>query len=341
MIIASDGSISGTIGGGLLEAETMRLAREVFTTHCASIKEFHLTGRDAASTDMICGGTQEALIEYMDATDADLLAACKAAMHSEEIRQQGWWIARLPDSEETVTRIPRWFIASDGTITARAGACSTVNLMLQLPREDLLSSVSGETAIMMEVDKAIINLGAPREPQIVSAGKLRFSIDPISNYGTVYIFGAGHVSQKLALLTGMVGFRTVVLDDREEFANRSRFPAAEEIIVLKNNQTAFNEITLDEECYIVIVTRGHLHDKVILKQALNTGAIYIGMIGSKRKREEVYHTLEAEGVSRSRLEEVYSPIGLQIGAESPEEIAVSITAELIQSRVKHIKTKTM
>jgi xanthine dehydrogenase accessory factor len=213
--------------------------------------------------------------------------------------------------------------------------------MLQSPLTGPNNFGSGETAIMMELDKAIINLGAPREPQVVSAGKYRFSIDPLSNYGTVYIFGAGHVSQKLAALTGIVGFRTVVLDDREEFANRSRFPSADEIIVLKDNQTAFDEFTLDEESYIVIVTRGHLHDKTILKQALNTGAIYIGMIGSKRKREEVYHALEAEGVSQTRLDAVHSPIGLQIGAESPEEIAVSITAELIQMRVKHLKTKTM
>jgi xanthine dehydrogenase accessory factor len=339
MIVAADGSISGTIGGGLLEAETMLKARDVFTTRCASIKEFHLTGKDAAATDMICGGTQEALIEFMDSSDADLLAAYKAALQCEETRQQGWWITRLSGLDDNAASLPRWFIASDGTITARARTSSTINLMLQLPREDLQSSGRGEPAILMELDKAIINLGAPREPQVVTAGTYRFSIDPLSNYGTVYIFGAGHVSQKLAALTFMVGFRTVVLDDREEFANRSRFPTANEIIVLKDNQTAFEEITLDAESYIVIVTRGHLHDKTILNQALKTGAVYIGMIGSKRKREEVYRALKAEGVNQTRLEAVHSPIGLQIGAESPEEIAVSITAELIQTRVKHLKSR--
>lgn len=339
MIITAEGSISGTIGGGLLEAETMRIAGEVYTTRYAMVKEFLLTGKDAASTDMICGGRQEVLVEYMDAADKDLLAAYKGSLHIEETRQHGWWIARLPKSGETIIHLPRWFISADGTVTARAGASAMINLSLQTHQIGNKDSSLVESEIIMEVDKVILNLGNPREPQVISAGDTRFSIDPLAIYGTVYIFGAGHVSQKLASLTSMVGFRTVVLDDRVEFANRTRFPGANEIVVLKDIQTAFDEIDLDAESYIVIVTRGHLHDQIILKQALKTMAVYIGMIGSKRKREEIYRSLEAEGISKASLEAVHSPIGLQIGAESPEEIAVSITAELIQARVRHLQTK--
>lgn len=339
MIITAEGSISGTIGGGLLEAETMRIAGEVLNTHRVMVKEFLLTGKDAASTDMICGGRQEVLVEYMDAADKDLLAAYKSALHTEETRQLGWWIAQLPNSGDNVIHLPRWFISADGTVTARAGASVMINLSLQSHQMGNLDPTLVESEIVMELDKVIFNLGNPREPQVISAGDTRFSIDPLSIYGTVYIFGAGHVSQKLASLTNMVGFRTVVLDDRVEFANQTRFPGADEIIVLKDNQTAFEEIDLDPESYIVIVTRGHLHDQVILKQALKTKAVYIGMIGSKRKREEIYRSLEAEGISKASLEAVHSPIGLQIGAESPEEIAVSITAELIQARVRHLQTQ--
>ena len=339
MIISADGSISGTIGGGLLEAETMRIAGEVFTTRYAMVKEFLLTGKDAASTDMICGGRQEILVEYMDADDKDILAAFKAALQIEETRQHGWWIAQLPNPGETIIHLPRWFISADGTVTARAGASVMINVSLQTRPMGTKATDLAESEIVMEVEKAILNLGNPREPQVISAGDTRFSIDPLAIYGTVYIFGAGHVSQKLASLTGMVGFRTVVLDDRVEFANQTRFPGANEIIVLKDNQKAFEEIDLDPESYIVIVTRGHLHDQVILKQALKTNAVYIGMIGSKRKREEIYRSLEAEGISKASLAAVHSPIGLQIGAESPEEIAVSITAELIQARVMHLKTR--
>lgn len=334
MIIYSDGRVTGTIGGGLLEAKTISAARDVFKNHIPILREFLLTGKDAASTDMICGGRQEALIEFMDAADHDLLSAFNAANLVETTRQKGWWICQLPSpSEPELSCVPRWFIAADGTVTSRPGACATTNVMLQLSQGD---DQTHGSAILLEVDKAVVNMGYPREAIVTKVGNHRFSIDSLWTYGSVYIFGAGHVSQKLAVLTDMVGFRTVVLDDREEFANRARFPKASEIVVLKDNKTAFDEITLDSESYIVIVTRGHLHDKVILEQALKTDAIYVGMIGSKQKREEIYRALEAAGVDRAKLEMVHSPIGLPIGAESPEEIAVSITAELVKSRVDHL-----
>ena len=304
------------------------------------IKEFHLTGKDAASTDMICGGNQEVLIEYLEAADSELLAAFQAALVDEQIRQGGWWIIQLPNKGEDTSRLPRWYITKNGVVTTRTGDIFTTNVMFQTPQTENDKQIPGEPSILLEVDKAIINIGYPRVSQVISTGKSRFFIAPLNNYGTVYIFGAGHVSQKLALLTSLVGFRTVILDDREEFANRERFPGADEIIVLKDNHTALEEFSVDPDSYFVIVTRGHLHDQVILTQVLNIEAVYIGMIGSKRKRDEIYKALEKEGVEREKLEKVHSPIGLTIGAESPEEIAVSITAELIQARVSHLKSRT-
>ena len=340
MAIQSDGSIIGTIGGGQLEAQSIKIAREIFVNHTSIIKEFHLTGKDAASTDMICGGNQEVLIEYLEAADSELLAAFQAALVDEQTRQGGWWIIQLPNKGEDTSRLPRWYITKNGMVTTRTGDIFTTNVMFQTPQTENDKQIPGEPSILLEVDKAIINIGYPRVSQVISTGKSRFFIAPLNNYGTVYIFGAGHVSQKLALLTGLVGFRTVILDDREEFANRERFPGADEIIVLKDNHTALEEFSVDPDSYFVIVTRGHLHDQVILAQVLNIEAVYIGMIGSKRKRDEIYKALEKEGVEREKLEKVHSPIGLTIGAESPEEIAVSVTAELIQTRVNHLKSRT-
>jgi xanthine dehydrogenase accessory factor len=340
MVIQSDGSIIGTIGGGQLEAQSIKIAREIFKNHTSIIKEFHLTGKDAASTDMICGGNQEVLIEYLEGGDSDLLVAFQAALADEQTRQGGWWIIQLPNKGEDTSRLPRWYITKKGVVTSRIGDIFNTNVMFQAPQVGDEKQNPGEPSILLEVDKAIINIGSPRLPQTILAGKSRFFIAPLNNYGTVYIFGAGHVSQKLALLTSLVGFRTVILDDREEYANRERFPGADEIIVLKNNQTALEEFHADPESYFVIVTRGHLHDQVILTQVLNVDSIYVGMIGSKRKRDEIYKALEKEGVEREKLEKVHSPIGLTIGAESPEEIAVSITAELIQARVNHLKSRT-
>jgi xanthine dehydrogenase accessory factor len=148
----------------------------------------------------------------------------------------------------------------------------------------------------------------------------------------VFIFGAGHISRQLALLTRLVGFRTVVLDDRPEFANRERFASADEVVVLPSLDGAMADLPLDENSFIVLVTRGHAHDKNLLGEALATRAGYIGMIGSRRKRDAVYQDLEKEGFAPEAFQRVHSPIGLSIAAETPEEIAVSIAAELIAVR---------
>ena len=160
----------------------------------------------------------------------------------------------------------------------------------------------------------------------------RILADPVSAAGTVYIFGAGHVSLALARLTTMVDFRTVVLDDRRQFASKERFPKADDVHVLENFKAALEGLFIDPNSYMVIVTRGHSHDKTVLAQALRSTAGYIGMIGSRRKRAAIYDALLAEGFTQADLDRVHSPIGLAIGAETPEEIAVSIIGELIAKR---------
>ncbi len=149
---------------------------------------------------------------------------------------------------------------------------------------------------------------------------------------TAFLFGAGHVSQQLAKLTHMVGFRTVVLDDRAEFANQVRFPEADEILLPAQFEKAFSGLTVDPHSFIVILTRGHSHDRTVLAQALRTQAGYIGMIGSHRKRDTIYRSLREEGFTTADLDRVHCPIGLDIGGETPEEIAVSIAAEMIEVR---------
>ena len=147
----------------------------------------------------------------------------------------------------------------------------------------------------------------------------------------MYLFGAGHICTFVAPLAKMVGFRVAVIDDREEFANRERFPNADEIIVCPFAD-AFDRIAISANAYVAIVTRGHLHDRDVLNAALQTDAGYIGMIGSRRKRDIIYASLMKEGFSAARLKEVHSPIGADIGGETPEEIAISIVAELIAER---------
>jgi xanthine dehydrogenase accessory factor len=155
---------------------------------------------------------------------------------------------------------------------------------------------------------------------------------PIFSEDKVCIFGAGYIGQKLAQLTSMLGFSTVVLDERKEFANKDRFPEAEAIIVMDSFRDIGRYMSIDNNCYIVIATRGHVNDTAILGEVLRSGARYIGMIGSRKKRDEAYGELKRMGFKAADLEGVHCPIGLDINAVTPEDITVSIAAELVKVR---------
>jgi len=134
-------------------------------------------------------------------------------------------------------------------------------------------------------------------------------------------------------------FRTVVLDDRSEYANKERFPLADSVHVISSFEECLDDFDINCDSYIVIVTRGHLHDKVALAGALRTDAGYIGMIGSRAKRDAVYAALLAEGFEPEDLSRVHCPIGLAIGGELPGEIAVSIVAEMVRVRAEALRIR--
>ncbi|MFY9740668.1 MAG: XdhC family protein, partial [Candidatus Sulfotelmatobacter sp.] len=147
----------------------------------------------------------------------------------------------------------------------------------------------------------------------------------------LYLFGAGHVALNLCKVAALAGFEAIVVDDRSSYATQERFPAAREIHALDFDQ-AMQKLEPNESSYIVIVTRGHRDDMHILRWAVQTRARYIGMIGSKRKVIGIFKTLQEEGLAADLFDRVHAPIGLDIGAVTPEEIAVAITAELIAVR---------
>jgi xanthine dehydrogenase accessory factor len=163
-----------------------------------------------------------------------------------------------------------------------------------------------------------------------------FVLEPMVSSPTVIIFGGGHISVSLAPLLSGVDFRVAVVDDRPEFISRDRFPDASHL-VLSDFKNCFDQLEFTPETYAVIVTRGHLHDKTVLEEVLKRPTRYVGMIGSRRKREMIYQALREEGTSAESIERVRSPIGLEIGAETPEEIAISITAELIKTRAEGLR----
>jgi xanthine dehydrogenase accessory factor len=180
--------------------------------------------------------------------------------------------------------------------------------------------------------KLVFNLNneATYDNGLICGGTVEIFVEPILPQPIVYVFGGGHVSMAMAKAAAPAGFAIGVIDDREAFANLQRFPMAQEVFT--SYDQAFEKIQANASTYLVIVTRGHKEDMRVLAWAVRTEARYIGMIGSKRKVLSVYKALEKEGYRPEEFERVYAPMGLEIGALSPEEIAISIVAELIAVR---------
>ena len=166
----------------------------------------------------------------------------------------------------------------------------------------------------------------------ISAADPGSIVEDIKTKDRAYIFGGGHVAKALDPVLRHVDFETYIIDDRAEYANRERSPEAAEIIVCSDFDHCFDEIEPDENSYIIIVTRGHKGDLTVLRQALQKPYAYLGMIGSRRKNGLLFDQLRSEGASEETLSQIHAPIGLEIGSETPEEIGVSIAAEMIQVR---------
>ena len=177
------------------------------------------------------------------------------------------------------------------------------------------------------------NLGqdAAYDNGLICGGQLDVFVEPVLPIPRAFIFGAGHISKSLSKVATLAGFATVVVDDRDTFASRERFPEAVEVHAAEYEQV-FPNLRIDETGYVIIVTRGHRDDMRVLKLAIATPARYIAMIGSKRKVLNVVRELEKEGIPRAALERIHAPMGLDIGAVSPEEIAISVAAEMIAVR---------
>ena len=176
-----------------------------------------------------------------------------------------------------------------------------------------------------------LNQNPKYDTGLVCGGTLEIYVEPILPIPQLYIFGAGHVAHSVYKVARLAGFDVTVVDDREAYANHERFPEAIEVIS-EDFDFALKKVDPTESSYIVIVTRGHRDDMRILRWAVQTPARYIGMIGSKRKVLGTYKELQAEGMSAELFEKVKAPIGLEIGAVTPEEIAVAIVAEMIAFR---------
>ncbi|MCJ8499425.1 XdhC family aldehyde oxidoreductase maturation factor [Desulfatitalea alkaliphila] len=307
MVVAPDGRFHGTIGGGLLEARVVDRARAMLPDAPACIERFDLDSTDAAAMDLICGGGLEVLYDPLRPTPETIAVFQRRAQWDPKARS-ALFITLIRRRGEQVSQIHHALVAHDGRVHGT------------LPVDD---------AVLQEARRAAAAAGA-MTTLTMQDGELL--LEPIRPPWRAIVVGAGHVAQPTAHLAALVDFQVTVLDDRAAFANQHRFPDAHRVAVVPDFANLFRNLPVDRHTFIIIVTRGHLHDQAVLAQALRTPAGYIGMIGSRRKRDAIYGRLLEQGVAATDLDRVHCPIGLEIAAETPTEIAVSIVAEMITAR---------
>ena len=291
----------GTVGGGSTEANVINIAKKTLPKTENQVAKFILDGTETDEKG-ICGGSIEFLIETFDKKSLPLFKELSAVI------ENGVWAVLI-----------------------------SIIRPNKAPEKIFLKSVDQlDTAVNIkfspEVTASIKELVAKQRPakKTLEDGAEIF-IETFSEQPMVFIFGAGHLSCHISRYAQSVNFRVTVCDDRAEFANKNRFPDASNIIV-EGYERIFDKIDINKNSYIVIVTQGHKSDEIVLEKAVRTNAKYIGMIGSKRKTLTILKNLQKKGISTKTLKRVYSPIGISIGAFTPEEIALSIVCELVKIR---------
>ena len=311
MLVTQDGKIIGTVGGGCLEADVWTEARRVMEEGKSNIQKFILTEKYAGESGLNCGGIVEILTEPLPEQGREIF---RAVLELKDGGRRGTLVTILTDHPRFPEGRRKLLLCDDGTTVGSLGDATLEAFVTQRGWHVL----QGEQFAIVEY-------------QTEDDTPLQVFMEPVLPTPTVYVFGGGHVSFFVVRAAKLAGFKVKVIDDRPAFANKERFPQADETIVMDFGQVgqAFN---FGQDDYVILVTRGHQHDQQILEQIYDCQARYLGMIGSKSKIAKMWKRLEAKGIEQTYLDRVHAPIGLNIGADSPEEIAISIVAELIRER---------
>lgn len=305
MLVKADGTIKGTVGGGAVEYQAMGIAIEAMKNKASHTKGFTLTRNQVADIGMVCGGNVVVYFQYIRPRDSEFLGLCREILKALSRDEDSWLLLDITD--ETCWKMGLY-------------SRSTGFLGLQMRKEAPAMELFGSNAVQREIE-----------------GR-RYYVEPLIQAGTVYVFGGGHVARELVPVLSHVGFRCVVMDDRKEFANPQVFPQAAETIV--GNLRRIEDFIHIRPCdYVCIMTRGHQFDYYVQRQVLGMKSCYIGIMGSRNKIRVVTDKLLSDGFSRDEIEACHMPIGMDIHAETPAEIAISIAGELIDIRARRIGRK--
>ena len=309
LLVRDDGSGLGTLGGGCVEGDIWFAAQEMLRQEGGpEFKDYYLNEDIAARDGLVCGGTMYFYLEPLRRSD-DFLPL------GDEILEA--YDGGEPVSLATVVNSPRrpellgakLLLRADGTVSGTLGAPA-------------LDEPALETA------RRIADIG---NTESITAEGAEIFVEGFTTPPTLVMVGGGHVGKATADLAHLLGYRVYVVDDRPEFANKERFPYAEQVVVAPYHQWA-EHLSINVNSFLVVATRGHRFDDMALESALKTRARYIGLLGSRRKTLMIYRRLMEQGVTKERIREVYAPVGLNIGALTPEELAVSIMSEIIMVR---------
>jgi xanthine dehydrogenase accessory factor len=306
LLVRSDGTTAGTLGGGCIEAEVHEVARDAIRTRQPRLLDFTLNEDIAVDYGLACGGTERIFVDPTFTTeDAEIVRRIGRA--GDGVRGVVFSVLETTGPAALASRTAVW---EDGVAQGHLGPLQAEALARG---RGILAEPRPRSTIVTFADGTIAFADVAAEPP------------------EVVIVGAGHVGRAIATVAATLGYRMTVIDDRADFANAQRFPEAAKIVA-DDIEIALEGHRMTRNTAVVIVTRGHKHDYQALSAAVRSEAGYIGLMGSRRKVTLIYRQLVDDGVPPDRLRDVHAPIGLDIGAVSPEEIAVSIMAEITMHR---------
>lgn len=305
LLIRRDGSTVGTLGGGCVEADIWAEARTILDENLGlQLRRFVLNEEIAAKDGLVCGGNMDILIDPIaDQPEMeDYVHEILAAYHGQGDRA----LATLTSQGNG-----KLFIRADGSTVGSLGT----------PERDAKA-----------VEAAIELMPKGQERWVESADGASIYVETFTNPTTVVIAGGGHVGKAIYTMAKFVGFKVIIVDDRPQFANEERFPDADEIVI-DDFDKGLRGLNLTPNCYVIVATRGHKLDDVALAEAARSNAGYVGLLGSRRKAVMIFRDLLRQGISEERMRQIHAPVGLDLGGRTPDEIAVSIVAEIVA--IKH------